>query len=428
MTMSNSFLDTVYGETTVGADIKGLLASPVVQRLRHIRLSNIDSLDMPGIANLSRYEHVLGANSLVGHLGLYNRLAREDQLAISAAALLHDWAITAFGHLVEEAFRYVGMEFDHESRLHEILVEGDQDEIGGVEKQILYGRQMKLKQWAEKVVGRDHADGFLLRITDYIQGRGKYGRLICGDIDLDNIDGVFRMAVHMGLPVDRECPTRLARAIVDAHEPDGRPVFSRSATADIAEWVSLRKTVYQRLMLADHDFTGKLMFLYATVSALEAGEVNKNDWYLTDQQFLSRLLESPTNTVRDTVTRWAVGEIWHITPLYWMEGPRPDFPNLLRYAENLSSNLSRPCFAYAIRDKRNRLLDIAFEDGTFENFGEDSSNWLFGVGSSMRKPFTAAESIRILEMAQSCFGTSVISAAPSPWSKANDGGNQGWLL
>ena len=426
--MSSSFLDTVYGETTVGADITALVASPVVQRLRHIRLSNIDSLDMPGIANLSRYEHVLGANHLVGHLGLYSRLPREDQLAISAAALLHDWAITSFGHLVEEAFRYVGMEFDHESRLHEILVEGDQDEIGGVDRQILYGRQMNLKPWAEKIVGRDRADGFLLRITDYIQGHGKYGRLICGDIDLDNIDGVFRMAAHMGLPVDRECPIRLARAIVNAHEPDGSPVFSRSATADIAQWVKVRKTVYQRLMLADRDFTGKLMFLYATVAALEAGEINKNDWHFTDQQFLSRLLDSPTSAVRDTATRWTVGEIWHMTPLYWMRGPRPDFPNVLQYAKKLSLNLSRPCFAYAIRDKRNRLLNISFEDGTFENFGEDSSNWLFGVGSSMRRAFTAAESNRVLEVAKSYFSTSVISVAPSPWSKTNDGGNQRWLL
>jgi len=103
--MRASFLDTVYGETELGADLTALVASPVVQRLRHIRLSNIDSLDMPGIANISRYEHVLGVSHLVSRLGIYGRLPRDSRAALSAAALLHDWAITSYGHLVEEAFR-----------------------------------------------------------------------------------------------------------------------------------------------------------------------------------------------------------------------------------------------------------------------------------------------------------------------------------
>ena len=139
---TRSFLDSVYGDTPIDKDITALAGSPIVQRLRHIRLSNIDSVNMPGIANLSRYEHVLGVCHLVSQLGIYGRLGRHDRLAVSAAALLHDWAITAFGHLVEEAFRYVGTGFDHENRLHEILVEGDHDEVGGVDRQILYGRQM----------------------------------------------------------------------------------------------------------------------------------------------------------------------------------------------------------------------------------------------------------------------------------------------
>ena len=425
---TRSFLDSVYGDTPIDKDITALAGSPIVQRLRHIRLSNIDSVDMPGIANLSRYEHVLGVCHLVSQLGIYGRLGRHDRLAVSAAALLHDWAITAFGHLVEEAFRYVGTGFDHENRLHEILVEGDQDEVGGVDRQILYGRQMNLRPWANQIVGLKNADRFLLRIKDYIQGRGRYGRVICGDIDLDNIDSVFRMAVHMGLAVDRDCPVRLARAIVDVRPPNGSPVFRRSATADIERWVFLRRAVYQRLMLADFDFVGKLMILYATVAGLEADEIRKGDWYLTDHQFMSRLLFSSTTTVKETAIRWIAGEVWDITPLYWMWGPQPDFPGILQFSKNLEAELSRPCFAYAIRDKRNRLLQISFDDGAYEDFGEDSSNWLFGVGSPTRRAFTTAESNRVIEMAQSYFGTPMISRAPSPQSKADDGGSQGWLL
>ena len=426
--MSASFLDTVYGESVFGPEITSLVATPVVQRLRHIRLSNIDSLDMPGIANLSRYEHVLGVSHLASKLGIYSRLPRDDRAAISAAALLHDWAVTSFGHLVEEAFRYVGTGFDHENRLYEILVENDQEEIGGIERQILYGRQTKLREWATKIVGATRREPFLREINDYIQGSGQYGRLISGDIDLDNIDGVFRMAVHMGLAADRESPVRLAEAIVDTSGPNGRPVFRRSAAADINRWVSLRKTVYRRLMLANSDFAGKLMILYAAVTSLESGELTKSDWSLIDQEFLSRLVHSREKAVRDTATRWLAGEVWNTTPLYWMAGPCPDYSSVLRYSKKLSLELSRHCFAYAIRDKRNRLLEIAFEDGTSETFGEDSSQWLLGVGSPVRRRFTAAETKQVIDMAESHFASRLRSSAMEPSTTEDDGGNQGWLL
>ena len=428
MTRAISFADSIYGPVSLDRDITRLVVSPMLQRLRHIRLSNIDSLNMPGIANLSRYEHALGVGYLATQIGINNRLPREDVLALTAAALLHDWAITSFGHLVEEAFRYVGTNFDHEHRLYEIIAGGAQEEVGGVDRQILYGRQTNLRPWAQKMVGIPRANEFLLQITDYIQGHGKFGRLVCGDIDLDNIDSVFRLAVHMGLPVDRECPLRLARAIVDVAKQDGVPVFQTSAKPDIDQWVTTRRAVYERLMLADLDFVGKLMILYATVSSFEKGEIGKPDWNFTDNQLLDRLLSSTNKEVKDTATRWIVGELWDATPLYWMYGPTPDYPKVLTYSKTLSADLSRPCFAYAIRDKRNRLLNIQFDSGACNKFGEDSSQWLLGVGSPTRRPFKVAETQAVVEFAQYYFNTSLVSPARNPWMKVHGGGDEGCLL
>ena len=140
-----SFADSIYGQISVDDDISLLIKLPVLQRLRHVRLSNIDSLNMPGIANLSRYEHAIGVGHLATQLGMNYRLSREDRLALSASALLHDWAITSFGHLVEEAFQYVGTGFDHEHRLYEIIAGEGLEEIGGINRQIIHGRQANVR-------------------------------------------------------------------------------------------------------------------------------------------------------------------------------------------------------------------------------------------------------------------------------------------
>jgi hypothetical protein len=94
-----------------------------------------------------------------------------------------------------------------------------------------------------------------------------------------------------------------------------------------------------------------------------------------------------------------------------MKGNRPDYTKLLEYSDVLTDSLKRQCFAYGIKDKRNRQLTISFDNGTKEEFGEDSRQWLFGVGSSKRAEFTISETDKILALAQSFFGTEVIAPA-----------------
>ena len=203
-----AFQDPLYGRVTFDEDLLRLLRTPTLQRLRHVRLSNIDSVDMPSISNLSRLEHVIGVAHIAGAVGFLGSMPSFDALAFRGAALLHDWAITAFGHLVEEALQYVGTNFDHESRLEVILSNRDGPEVGGVGMQILTGRETGLTEWAQKAVGRARADELVREVMNNIRGRGRWGRAISGDIDLDNVDNVFRMAFHLGLDVDRRYLSR----------------------------------------------------------------------------------------------------------------------------------------------------------------------------------------------------------------------------
>ncbi|RUP08603.1 hypothetical protein [Hyphomicrobium sp.] len=414
MTSANlATMDALYGLVDWSEPLASLIQIPMVQRLRHVRLSNIDSLDMPGIANISRYEHVLGVARLAELVPFRSKLSKFDNVLLLASALLHDWAITAYGHLVEEALQYVGTGFDHEERLHELASNLAPDQIGGVGMQILAGRETGLVKWARAVVGPREATRLVEEISDHIKGRGLFGRVISGDIDLDNIDNVYRMAYHLGLNVDRQEPQRLAKAIVDFCRDTGDPIFRKDAETNLQRWRETRAMVYQNLMLAPHDFAGKLMMLFAVTTAYENGEIAKSEWSLTDTELIHRLTASPTAAVKDSSLRWLAGELWNCSPLEWMSGNRPDYADLRLFSNQLSSKLNRTCFAYAIKDKRDRCLSVRFDDGSTKTLGSNSRQWLFGVGSPDRRPFSADEIGTTFRLAFSSFDTRPIGVASS---------------
>jgi HD superfamily phosphohydrolase len=407
-----AIIDPLYGEVAFGEELGELIRTPVIQRLRHLRLSNIDSVDMPAIANLSRFEHVVGVGHLAGEVGLAQSLNHFDQLVLRASGLLHDWSITSYGHLVEEALQYVGTGFDHEAKLYDILEGAGSDDIGGVDLQILHGRETGLTRWARRVVGQD-ARALLREIMNHIRGEGRMGRIISGGIDIDNIDNVFRMAFHMGLPIDRDTPTRLARSIVAVEEGAGRgPVFRANARSDIEAWIDVRRQLYQHLMLAERDFAGKVMILFAAVTAYEAQEITQDDWSIVDHEFMDRLLQSKVKEVKETAQRWAVGDLWSCTPLMWMSGDRPDYPSLLAFSRNVSRKSKRgPLFAYGIKDKRERRLAIKFEKSEPEAIGKSPQQWLLGIGSARREPFAMSEVRALLDEACRMFGCRVLGSA-----------------
>ena len=422
-----SFVDALYGPIELGDDLLALVRTPTLQRLRHVRLSNIDSIDMPSIANLSRLEHVIGVAHLAGEVGFRGGMTHYDLLAFRGAALLHDWAITSFGHLVEEALQYVGTRFNHEERLREIITDANSAEIGGVDMQILVGRESGLRGWARRVVGPARAEYLLRDIMEAIRGRGRWGRTIAGDIDLDNVDNVFRMAYHLGLDVDRGVPVRIARAIVRV-ATDGEPVFRAGVEPDIETWRDARRQVYDHLMLAERDFVGKVMMLSATVGAYEAGEFTQADWSYVDHEFLMLLLRSRKKEVRETAERWIAGELWECTPLRWMRGDRPGYAELRSFSRAMGEALGRHCFAYAINDKRERRLTIAYDDGTRRTYGDDAKQWLLGIGSPKREPFGARQVERAFALAADTFGTAALTADGAPDPAGADGGSQGCLF
>lgn len=313
-----------------------------------------------------------------------------------AAALVHDALITPFGHLMEEAFFYSQASYHHESKLSVLLERRAGEELGGGDLQLYLGFQSGLREWAGRFFGVD-GESVIEEIARGIQGKGRFGAGIAGELDLDNLDNVTRAAFHIGLPVDRKLPLHIAQCVEDIRE-DGA-VFSSDAVDAISKWLLLREQVYSRFMLPRVDFSGKLMLLFAMVQGLKSDLLTEASWNLTDGQLLDVLLKSEQEDISSSVRRWLVGDVWDISELVWFEGDPPPFPSLSSYAVQLSSELSRRCFAYRIKDKRQRRVELHLTSGQEVLLGKNPSQWLLGVGSPTKKPFTAKENRIVIELA-----------------------------
>jgi HD superfamily phosphohydrolase len=328
--------------------------------------------------------------------------------------MLHDAAITAFGHLVEESLHYVAAPFDHEMKLSMLLQNPSDGELGGINLQIYEGYQSGIRTWAERAFGPE-AEDRLGAITAALAGKGKFGRCITGDVDLDNLDNLTRIAFHMGLDVDRYLPVQIAKGIVESNEIDGA-IFSSNSIELIKKWLELRRKVYNRLMLSRDDFTGKVMLIYATVTAYVSGDLGPPTyaWTLTDNKLIQHLLLSKDADVAQTVRSWLVHDLWPLSDLLWMQGEAPDYAKIYAFSKVATTVVGRPCFAYCIRDKRVRLLKIRLETGETVQLGTDPDMWVLGVASRKRVSFDVADNRRLQQAASEFFGTKCLGKADEP--------------
>jgi uncharacterized protein len=393
-------LDPLYGPFSPDEFLRQLLLQPEVQRLREVRLSNIDSLALPGGANISRYEHSVGTAILASLVAEWLRLPEVDRLALVCAALLHDVAITAFGHLLEEGFIYAGIAYDHESHLLDIFESGA--EVGSQQAQLYRGRTAGFPRVIERAEFRRL--GLTLRqVFSISRGEGALGQLIKGTVDLDNIDNVCRMAYHIGIPFNHDLPRRAARGFFLR---GGRLSYWADYLPALEEWLVLRGHLYSLLTTSPADFSAKAMLVEAIRLALvgSAGDppcMTALDWKFTDAELLRALqVYRPTSQILD---RFMLGDFYQVLGLYWVDlgTGRFSFQNG-ELSHRLRSKLSRllktrrACepeefIFYAMPDKRSRVitnLDFRSQHDVDQplsiRLGTNSTRQLVGAVTSRR--------------------------------------------
>ena len=302
-------LDAIYGVIYFPDYIWEILFVPEIQRLRELRLYNINSLYFTGGANINRFEHSLGTCYLALQCveSNLNRLHKKEKMLIVLAALLHDLYNAAFGHSVEyvenfspeNLFSYAvtGEKYDKFKYKHAEF------------EPIYFGMCEEISSKLIKNLGLTDKD--IKKIGDYINGEGEYGPLISGSIDLDNIDNIYRMSYHMGLTKETQAPIEIAKSI---WSHGGNLYIKNDAVPLVREWIHLRERLYKFLLLNPDEFSAKFMLT-------EAIELSKKDdkrvyaWYDTDFQILEKLSQSSSD-VSNVISRLMKGSFYGCFGIY----------------------------------------------------------------------------------------------------------------
>ncbi|BCZ16074.1 HD domain-containing protein [Acinetobacter baumannii] len=308
MLSQKRIFDPLYGTIHLSEFEYELIQLPEVQRLREVRMCNINSLLITGASQISRFEHSIGVMYLA-KVWLENNkkilpypLKAED---ILAAAILHDMQTGPFGHSLQYVLEDNEVEgnFEHQNVHNSKKSKYYQDFDANYK---YAGFQFKANIFLEKS---------WVNISQLIEGTSELGALISGNIDLDNIDNVIRLAYHVGVAKkeDAEIALKLAK---DIQVQDKKINISKKSIAIIEAWQKIRQKLYELLLLDWAEFSAKAMLTKAIELAVSQKLIGTDTWIDTDSQFLDRLenLEDKNLEIRDLIKRIKCGDLYE--PLY----------------------------------------------------------------------------------------------------------------
>jgi len=283
--------DPLYKVIYLPTFIWDILSTPEIQRLREVRLCNINSYSLTGCANISRYEHAIGTLYLAQQCleswpPLIGLPSKSDQKLFLLAALLHDIVSAPFGHSIEYIEHKDG--FQHEADFEYVIT-------GEITKQqysyqlasqspIFFGLQRKLLNKIRDDLKLNTDD--IKKIGQFIRGQGDLGPLISGIIDLDNIDNVYRMAYHIGLVESGRTPVALAQSM---YVLKNKLIVKKDYLSLVEEWHLIRKKLYKFLLLNPEEFSAKCMLTEAIELNKKFSSNERIVWNSTDYELLMEL-------------------------------------------------------------------------------------------------------------------------------------------
>lgn len=300
--------DPLYGRIEMEDFEFHLISLPEIQRLRYVRMCNINSLLITGASEISRFEHTLGVMHLAKLWVQSHSVPISQGRDLIAAAALHDMQTGPFGH----SMQYV--------------LEDNSPESGFIHDDIAHGRRSAYHQNTlanSSFSGNPFGAPFLLgdktdAVASLIRGEGHYGPLISGSIDLDNIDNVVRLAFHAGLTnnEDKMLPIDLVHGIT---VNDGNLSIKENCVSHITRWQDLRTRLYRFLLHDWAEFSAKGMLTKAIEIAVNCGIVGSDSWLMTDDRFLDFLEDhglGENQEVRELIRRLRRGDLYYPVALY----------------------------------------------------------------------------------------------------------------
>jgi len=391
---TNRFLDPLYGHSSLDAREVELLHAPELQRLRNVRMCNINSLLVTGASEVSRFEHSLGVMRLAKEWVDASGASEEQATVLVAAALLHDVKTGPFGHSLEYTLT-------DNPRLRDL----NHQRLDHGTDTVFYQRTpANVSYLGARFSARDRLHNLWPQVAQTIAGNGPLGPLISGSIDLDNIDNVVRLAYHMGITRagDSKMALMLAR---DLRVHSEHLSVTSSSVPLIQRWQSLRHILYTYLLHDWAEFSAKGMLTKAIELAADADLIGTDSWILTDDGLLQHLINSSVGDNQEIgylVKRILLAQLYY--PIIILRGSRIDRyealsdPRTKRAIESqMTSIVKHSCVFHAILDKAktDRKVVIHLRDQKrFAELGFDTREVLVGLFSSRPMKENLAERAR----------------------------------
>lgn len=382
------WFDPLYGACELSTFEASLVRCPEVQRLRYVRMCNINSMLIAGASEISRFEHSLGVLRLTQQWMASRPVPETMGECLRAAALLHDVLTAPFGHSLQYVFEDnpVAGEFRHDDilRSREDGYYQRMDANASFAGRPFAARRLLGNKWSE--------------VTSLIKGQGAYGPLISGTMDLDNIDNVIRLAFHVGIVGDRDrkIPQRLATSM---DVVGGNLVVGESVLEDITRWQDIRSTLYSLLLLDWAEFSAKAMLTRVVEQSVASEMLGADSWKFTDLELLyhvEQMAKGVQQDVGELSRRLRGGELYY--PVVLSQSSDVDsYYNLSGIATKrlveheleqvAKGKLKAKCklifHPILDRKKTNRSVDVIVrESGDALCMGVDSSRLLLGLFSS----------------------------------------------
>lgn len=404
-------IDELYGIIDIPEYLTPIVNSPELQRLRDVRLINMFSTSLASLSDIRRLTHTLGVTGLFLKLKpRFLKIANFDNdlcRTMEVACLVHDIATPAFAHLFEwELQKKTG--WNHETQC-ELIVKGHYSRQN-IYQQIYFNNPLSLNQRIRDL-GIDPE-----KVWQIIKGDGQFGRLLCGTIDLDNIDNVMRMynALSLGNNITS------IFTIIDSLIPDSDFLgLRKEAQSALQWWIQARNKCYDLIIFDEQTLSAQAMVGQLLAQAIDAGFLNKEHWCLTDDQLLYKLLDFEPG--KEIIKRLVVGDTFAVLGIYWYEFDQEISDALSsnisreRFTSELNSNLKVPCHIYYFEDNGafEKKLNIRIIDSDSNNnindFGEKSHSIIVGILTSSRDN----KSIELAKRSLTRLFESMLPTAPS---------------
>lgn len=285
--------DSIHGNLPINEFEVSILDYPQIQRLRRIKQLGFISLIYPG-ANHSRFEHSIGTMHLASKLADNLDLSDYDKDLVRISGLLHDAGHGPFSHVSEAV-----LDISHEELTAYVIKETSiKDKLS---------EKFNIKE-----------------IIDIINGEGKLGPIISGELDMDRMDYLVRDSHYTGvaygvIDIDRIISNlKLERELI----LDIKGV--QVAEAALAARYQMYPSVYQ------HHTTRILnsMFRRALTALINDGQVDSKDMYKYDDGdmvSLCRRTEGLANEYMERLDNRRLLKVSHSAPVNLFKNPEALF-------------------------------------------------------------------------------------------------------